>query len=190
MQKLHPEWRNQANAIASTKKWLEDVVVKLNFCPFAGREVARGSVRLVENNEQHPNVTSLLLSELQHLDKTDSVETTLLVFTNALIDFHEYLDYIERSEQFLVEEGYEGIYQVASFHPDYQFAGSTHNDASNYTNRSPFPTIHILREESLDRAIDAHGNTEEIPDTNIALTQKLGARRMIELLAQCYVKNP
>jgi len=183
------EDRNEVNSIASTKKWLEDVVVKLNFCPFAGREVARGSIRFVENHQQHPEIESTLSQEFLFLDQNPSTETTLVVFKVALSNFIEYLNYVELAEAFLVDEGYEGIYQVASFHPDYQFAGTDVDDPGNYTNRSPFPTIHILREESLDKAIDAHGSTEEIPEANIGLTHKLGAKHMLELLTQCYVQR-
>ena len=108
-------------------------------------------------------------------------ETTLLIFPNLFADFFDYLDYVELAENLLEMEFYEGVYQLATFHPEYIFADAASDDVSNYTNRSPYPMIHILRESSLDNAIAFYGNTEDIPEKNIQLMRQLGLEKIKQL---------
>lgn len=162
-------------AITRTRQWVESVVIGLNFCPFARRELQRGSVRFSTNTAHDTaEVLSQLMTECQNLDTDASIETTLLILTGGFSDFTDYLDLIELAEALLVKQAYEGVYQIASFHPDYCFADSDAADAANYTNRSPYPMLHLLREDSLEIAISKHPNPDAIPETNIAKARALG----------------
>ncbi len=169
--------------IQKTKNWITDVVIACNFCPFAAREIHRGSVHFeVQKNATIKKALNTLNTLLLQLNSTKEIETTLLIFSNSFLDFNEYLNLVDYSERFLKKNNYEGIYQVASFHPDYLFAGSNSNDPSNYTNRSPYPMLHILREESLTKAIDSYPDIENVPERNIAFTKEKGLFYMQQLL--------
>lgn len=175
------------NAIVeSVKAWLQETVIGLNLCPFANREWQKKSIRFQvspANSEQQ--LLQDLVIELALLKKEPSIETTLLIHPDVLQDFETYNQFLDFADQMIEAMNMSGQYQVASFHPHYLFADSEPNDAENYTNRSPYPMLHILRESSLERAIQAHGNTEQIPEDNIALMNKLGASEMARRLKQC-----
>ena len=127
-----------------------------------------------------------VLAECEVLDKTRSRETSLLIFPQGLEGFYAYLEVIDLAEAKLKSNGYEGVYQLASFHPDYLFAEVEAGDASHYTNRSPYPIIHILREASVEAAVAGYDNPEKIPERNIALTRKMGVGAMRSLLRECF----
>ena len=172
--------------ISHTKKWIVDVVVGCNFCPFAAREVKRGSIHYeVLQNATTKSILETTIRMLQQLDADKNIETSLLILPNSFNSFTTYLDVVENAEKLLQKEGYEGVYQIASFHPQYLFAGSTNIDPSNYTNRSPYPMLHFLREESVSRAVDTHPNIDDIPGQNISFTQESGLRYMQGLLLAC-----
>ena len=172
--------------INQTKKWITDVVVGCNFCPFAGREVKRGSIVYeVAHSADKQEVLEKLATMMQQLDEDDSVETSLLILPKGFEEFENYLSLLEFAEELIEEEDYEGVYQVASFHPGYMFAGSNEVDPSNYTNRSPYPMLHLLREESVTRAIDSHPDIDSVPEQNIAFTKEKGLQYMQQLLAAC-----
>jgi uncharacterized protein len=172
--------------INQTKKWVTDVVVACNFCPFAGREVKRGSI-FYEVAEAADTQTGLelLAALMKQMEEADSIETALLILPGSFQTFDSYLSLLDLADQLVEKEGYEGIYQVASFHPRYLFAGSTEDDPSNYTNRSPYPMLHILREASVSRAVDSHPDVDAIPETNISFTREKGLHYMQQLLASC-----
>jgi hypothetical protein len=163
------------NAIEKSQQWIETIVIGLNFCPFAKRELRKNAVRFVlsDNTDQYAAMIQLI-DECKYLDQHPEIETTLLILPNGFTDFHAYLDLHALAEDVLVEHAYEGIYQVASFHPDYCFADTDIDDAANYTNRSPFPMLHLLREASLDRAIDNYPDVQAIPTHNIEKARDLG----------------
>lgn len=169
--------------IAATADWIESVVVAHNFCPFAKRELRRHGVRYAVADGSGEAPLAALLAECRHLDGSPDTETTLLVLPEGFEDFEDYLDLTAMAEDLLAEHGYEGVYQVASFHPDYRFADAAEDDAANYTNRSPYPMLHLLREDSLSRAIDAYPDVDRIPETNIAKARALGAAHWQTLLA-------
>ena len=174
------------NIIAQTKKWITDVVVGCNFCPFAGREVKRGSIFYeVNDSANKQEVLEKFASMLQQLDEDNSIETSLLILPSGFQDFENYLSLLELTEKIIEQEDYEGVYQVASFHPGYMFAGSNEEDPSNYTNRSPYPMLHLLREASVTRAIESHPAINSVPEDNIAFTREKGLRYMQQLLAAC-----
>ncbi|MBX2848406.1 MAG: DUF1415 domain-containing protein [Acidiferrobacterales bacterium] len=169
--------------IEATRSWVERVVIDLNLCPFAKREWLQNKVRVkVSHAQNHEQLLQDLVVELALLGKKPEIETTLLVHPELLNDFLEYNQYLEFVDVLLQQMSFEGIYQVASFHPEYCFAGAQDNDVENYTNRSPYPMLHILREASLERVIQAHGSTESIPLANIARLRELGVGHMKGLL--------
>lgn len=173
--------------IANTKKWIQEVVIGCNFCPFAAKEVKNGTVRYVLA-EQNTTKTLLpfLSSECELLDNDSSIETTIVILPTGFEKFSGYLKLVERAENLLEENGHAGIYQVASFHPLYCFAGTAENDAANFTNRSPYPMLHLLREDSIEKAIARYPNAEGIPDRNIEFARKKGSTYMQMLRDSCF----
>jgi len=172
--------------ISQTKKWITDVVVGCNFCPFASREVKRDSIYyevLVAATLE--TVLSSVALTLQRLDDESNIETALLILPASFDTFTNYLEMVDLAESLLEQEGYEGIYQLASFHPEYLFAGTTDDDPSNYTNRSPYAMLHFLREETVSKAVDNYPGIDDVPDNNIEFTQEKGLIYMKQLLASC-----
>lgn len=169
--------------ISDTRRWVERVVVGLNLCPFARKELEADRVRFVEiNGDSEEALLQALHAEFRHLEDSPETETTLLIIPQALQDFEDYLNFLAMAEDLLDYLGLEGIYQIASFHPRYQFEGTEPDDAENYTNRSPWPMLHLLREDSLAQAIDRHPDVEGIPGRNIELMSSMGVARLKELM--------
>lgn len=168
--------------IAITKNWVAKIVIGLNLCPFAKPVFDSDSIRYLVTNEKH--LKQALQSEFTFLNNHDEFETTLIVIADGLTDFEHYLDALDECNELLQSLEYEGIYQLASFHPDYIFEGSGKHDPANYTNRSPYPLLHILREDSLDDAVASHRNVEDIPTRNIQLTRKLGEEKLQAIIRQ------
>ncbi|NBC07100.1 MAG: DUF1415 family protein [Bacteroidetes bacterium] len=162
-----------------TRRWVEQIVIGLNLCPFAAKPHKLGRVRYVlEDSGELQQLNDRLLYEARYLlaSSPKTVETTLIVHPKLLTDFQNYLDYLWAAEELLRQQQMEGILQIASFHPDYQFAGTDAEAASNYTNRSPYPMLHLLREESIETALEEYGNPDDIPRQNIARMEGLGVR--------------
>ena len=174
--------------IAQTRAWVDRAVIGLNLCPFAKAPQAKGLVRYVVSTASDPAaLLADLISELERLAESPAsrLETTLLIHPQVLTDFADYNDFIEVAEDTVAELDLEGVLQVASFHPAYQFADTEADDVSNATNRSPFPTLHLIREESIDRAVAAFPEAELIYQTNIVTLQQLGAEGWAELQRAC-----
>lgn len=171
--------------VAQTKKWIVDVVVGCNFCPFALREVKKDSISFDVIVGNKAVVLNALSAALAKMDAQLAIETMFLLLPQNFSRFADYLKLVGAAEVLLKTGGYEGIYQIASFHPAYVFAGSSLNDAANYTNRSPYPMLHILREESVSRAIDTYPDTRMIPERNTAFARGKGLAYMQGLLAAC-----
>lgn len=173
--------------VEPVRRWVETVVVDLNLCPFAKRELVKNRVRFVVTPATtEEQLLRMLQSELELLSSEPSVETTLLIHPDVLHDFYDYNQFLSRAEGLLAQLNLEGVYQIASFHPDYQFAGTEPADAENYTNRSPYPMLHLIREESLERAIAAYPDVEKIPSRNTDLMNTLGKDKLQELLQACF----
>jgi hypothetical protein len=165
--------------IAAVRNWLESIVIELNLCPFAKRELINDRVRFVETNAtSQVQLLQALETEFEHLVANASTETTLLIHPNVLADFADYNEFLELADGLLVQMEFDGVFQIASFHPDYQFAETHPDDAENYTNRSPYPILHILREESLSRAIENTADIDQIPLRNIQKMNELGAEKL------------
>ena len=172
--------------IDQTKKWINDVVVGCNFCPFAANTIKQQKVHYhVETSASSKVCMNSLLGEMKRLDEDVNIETTFLIFPGSFKQFDEYLDLVVLAEKLVKQHGYEGIYQLASFHPLYLFAGSSPNDAANYTNRSVYPMLHLLREESIDKALAHYDNPENIPLRNINFAREKGLEYMKMLRDLC-----
>jgi uncharacterized protein len=175
--------------IKQTKKWITDVVINCNFCPFAAKEVKRNTVHYeVATPLGTKESLSSFLRECIRLDENEAIETTLLIFPDSFKIFDDYLDLVSQAERLLKKKGYEGVYQVASFHPLYCFANSPADDAANFTNRSPYPMLHLLREESIERALARYPHPEKIPENNISFAREKGYAYMNMLRDAC-LKN-
>lgn len=178
---------NDATIIEPTKRWVEQAVIGLNLCPFAKREWVKDRVRiLVSHDTEEWALLATLHAELDFLEANPEVETTLIVHPDLLADFFDYNQFLGDADALLSGLDLEGIYQIASFHPDYQFGGTEPDDPENYTNRSPFPMLHLLRESSLEDAIERYPDVDSIPDNNMDLMNKKGAAYMRALLAGCF----
>ena len=163
--------------IAATTGWVERAVIGLNLCPFAKAVYVKEQVRYVVSPATTPEaLLEQLMDELQLLSDTDAdkVDTTLLIHPFVLTDFLDYNEFLDVADAAIEDMSLEGELQVASFHPDYQFADTDINDIENFTNRSPYPILQLLREDSIERAVDAFPEAEEIFEKNIATMEKLG----------------
>lgn len=182
-------------AIKQTQSWLDNFIIAHHICPFAKRERDRGSIHFcVDENSEISQTLENLVIECERLDQEPEIETTLFILAQVGEDFNDYLDFLDIANQLLITQNYEGIYQLASFHPDYCFAdgssladGSSpadgsNDDPANYTNRSPYPMLHIIREQSLEKALQNYPNPELIPERNIAFCRSQGLEAMKEML--------
>lgn len=165
------------DVISSTAAWLDKAVIGLNLCPFAKAVQVKQQVRYVVSLAKTPEtLLEDLERELELLAEAnpEKIETTLLIHPLALNDFLDFNDFLDVADGMLEEMELDGILQVASFHPDYQFAGTEQDDIENYTNRSPYPTLHLLREESIDKAVEAFPEAEQIYEKNMETMRELG----------------
>jgi len=178
---------SESQIVNATRKWVEDVVVGYNLCPFAKRELVRDRVRFVVSSaETEDELVQAVHEELQRLNDEPEIETTLLVHPQVLQDFSAYNEFLDVTDGLLAYLELEGVFQIASFHPDYQFADTDPDAAENYTNRSPYPMLHLLREASLERAIESYPDVEGIPQRNIELMDELGVEKMKAILDSCF----
>ena len=177
-------------ALTQTRAWVEHAVIGLNLCPFAKAPQVKGLVRYVQSEATDPAaLLSDLMNELQRLAKAppERLETTLLVHPQVFSDFADFNDFLSVAEDTVADLGLEGVIQVASFHPDYRFEGTTADDITNATNRSPYPTLHLIREDSIDRAVAAFPEAGTIYEANMATMERLGPQGWASL-AQSWKK--
>jgi hypothetical protein len=168
---------NEPLPLQRTREWLERAVIGLNLCPFAKAPHAKGTIRWVLSDAADAEaLLPDLLRELRHLAAVPEreVETTLLVHPGALTDFEAYNDFLDAADAAVAALGLEGVLQVASFHPDYRFADSEPDAIENFTNRSPHPLLHLLRESSIDRAVASGADAEAIVRRNGRVLRRLG----------------
>ena len=172
--------------IRQTKHWVESVVVECHFCPFAKRELEQDRVRFIVSGDRRlEDCLEQVFDECVYLDQHENIETTLLIFPETFTEFNDYLVAVEVVERMLLEQGYQGIYQLASFHPEYCFADALSNDPANYTNRSPYPMFHLLREASLEKALENYPDPESIPIRNVRYAREKGLEVMQEKIERC-----
>jgi hypothetical protein len=168
---------DEASVLDATRRWIERAVIGLNLCPFAKAVYVKQQVRLVLSDATTPEaLLEQLAEELVLLRDTpaERIDTTLIVHPRVLGDFLEYNDFLDNADAAVEALDLQGILQVASFHPHYQFAGNAPEDIANYTNRAPFPTLHLLREDSVERAVAAFPDPDVIVERNIATLEALG----------------
>ena len=173
------------NPIAQTRRWLERAVIGLNLCPFAKAVYAKQQVRFVLSDASTPEALLAELGEellLLRDTPAEQVDTTLLIHPQLLGDFLDYNDFLETADALVETLDLDGVLQVASFHPDYQFAGSTPDAVENFTNRAPYPTLHLLREDSVSRAVETFPDPEAIVERNVDTLRRLGVDGWRKLL--------
>jgi hypothetical protein len=167
----------EATVVEDTQRWLMQAVVGLNLCPFAKAVVVKDLVRYrVCTSAEPTHWLALLREELLHLAQSppDTLDTTLLMAPLALPDFLDFNDFLADCDELLMELELDGVLQIADFHPRYQFGGTSPDDIGNFTNRAPYPTLHLLREASMDQAVAAYPDAALIFERNIAVLEKLG----------------
>lgn len=182
-----------SDVIQSVRTWLSDIIIGHNFCPFAKREFERNTIAYtVSDVHSLKDATELFLSELQKLEQDTQIETSLIIFSCAFTDFDDYLDLVEMSQVLIDKSGYGGQFQLASFHPDYYFEGEPIEDLSHFTNRAPYPILHLLREQSVERVLKTYPDPENIPQRNIDKARQLGSeywQRVMQQLSSPHSKN-
>lgn len=172
-------------AESRVKKWITECVIGFNLCPFARKEFDQGNIRYkVSAAHSDEDLLVALTSEIELLESNNNIETSIVIIRDHLTDFLDYCDFIGLANSLLFELNFEGSYQIAGFHPEYQFADTQAGDAENYTNRSPLPLLHILREGSVENAVKNHPDATDIPTKNIELMNKIGAKKLREIFAK------
>ena len=168
----------------AVERWLLDAVIGLKLCPFASSVFEQGKIRISCSQASDPGeAIQFALGEVRYLleHSEEEVSTTLVVFENALTDFRVFLDMVATLEEQLAEAGAQGIFQVATFHPAYQFAGTGKEEIENFTNRAPYPIVHLLRESQVTEAVESHPDPEGIPERNIQRLRAMGKEAIASL---------
>lgn len=177
---------DQSLVTAKVNHWLQRIVLGLELCPFARREIDNNKVRFSIAEETSEEALLMHVEkECLFLESNPTVETTLLVIPTQLRSFNQFLEFLDLANGLVEMLNFEGVFQLASFHPDYQFAGTTMDAAENYTNRSPYPIIHILREKSISTAIKSYPDADKLAQRNIAKMEKLGRNKLQSILKDC-----
>ena len=185
--KQSAELLDHEKTVLSVKRWVQAFVIEMNLCPFAKHEILNKRVRFATTKATtEAKLLKSLQDELELLNDDPSIETTLLIHSNVLQDFNSYNQFLNCADKLLFDMDLEGIYQLASFHPNYQFSGTCVDDTENYTNRSPYPLLHLIREESLERAISQHPDIDQVPIQNMALMNSLGRTKLEELFENLF----
>jgi hypothetical protein len=178
---------SEEQAIAETRAWIERAVIGLNLCPFAKAVHAKNQIRYVVSDDTDvEDLLTTLCDELRllaHADPED-IDTTLIIHPRVLTDFLDFNDFLDLADAAVEDMGYAGVLQVASFHPQYQFEGTEADDVTNASNRSPYPTLHLLREASVDRAVEAFPEAETIYEANMRTLEALGPEGWAQLQAR------
>lgn len=177
---------DETEVLAATRRWLERAVIGLNLCPFAKAVYVKEQVRFVVSDASTPEaLLEQLAEELLRLRDTppEQVDTTLLIHPQVLTDFLDFNDFLDNADAAVEALDLAGVLQVASFHPDYRFAGTAADDIGNFTNRAPYPTLHLLREASIDRAVAAFPDPDVIVQRNLSTLERLGHAGWARLMA-------
>jgi hypothetical protein len=181
---------NEQNEVLATKEWIDEIIIALNICPFAKKEFVNNTIHYqLSKNDQVKKSLYEIVEQCRYLQEHLEIETTLIVYSDGFRSFERYLDLVDYANELIVDSGFEGIFQIASMHPEYCFDGDDYDDASNFTNRSPYPIIHIIRETSMSRVLSVYNEPEKIPENNIKLTQKKGADFFQKVLSRIHQKH-
>jgi hypothetical protein len=172
--------------IEQTQKWIKSVVIDCNFCPFAAKVFFEKKIHyVVKSNVSLMESLNCLKEELNYLQNDINAETSFIIFPTDFLNFGDYLNLVRKAERLLIKENLDSIFQIASFHPDYCFADSDSEDSANYTNRSIYPMLHILREDSLTKVLKMFPNPEQIPINNVDFARMKGLKYMQMLRTAC-----
>lgn len=162
-------------SVQKMRDWVSQVIVGLNFCPFAKKELVNNSIYYyVTSQKKIKNAVMEFEQQCQYLYSHPEIETSLLIFEQGFYDFQCYLELVDYCNDSLINNDFEGVFQIASFHPQYCFEGEDFDDAANFTNRSPCPTLHLIREKSMEKVLTVYKNPENIPEDNIKLAREKG----------------
>ncbi len=173
--------------VDSVIRWFEQAVLGLNLCPFARRPYQQQAIRFeLSGATDDAGCLSDLYLQLKEMDQQPAIATLILICPYHLQDFADYNQFLSLAEQLLQQEGWSGIYQVASFHPDYLFADAPQDDKANWSNRSPYPLLHLIRESTISAAIEAHPDIDRIPQRNIKTLRALSDRHMQKIFGSRY----
>ncbi len=177
--------------ISAIKQWLDEIIIGLNFCPFAKKEFVNNTIWYHQSKEKQVKLAlKEFVEQCHYLKQHDEIETTLLIYSDGFRSFERYLDLVDYANDLLIDTGFEGIFQLASMHPEYCFADDHFDDASNFTNRSPYPLIHIIREASMEKVLKVYKEPEKIPEDNIALAQQKGSNFFQDVLKRIHQSHP
>lgn len=172
--------------IQQTKNWINEFIITHNICPFAEQVVTNHSIDLdVINDLGYEDCLVQVIQKLIFLDENSNIETALMIFPEAVKDFDDYLEFLAIANQLIEDQGFDDDYQLASFHPDYCFEGEATDDPANFTNRAPWPMLHLIRQSSIDTGLKFHKHPEQIPEDNIKLTRELGFEFLSALRQRC-----
>lgn len=177
--------------ISATKQWLEEIIIGLNFCPFAKKEFVNNTIHYHRSEfDQIKPALHEFIEQCHYLKAHENVETTLIIFSDGFRNFERYLDLVDYANELLIDSGFEGVFQLATMHPEYCFADVDFDDASNYTNRSPYPMLHIIRETSMSRVLSVYKDPESIPENNMVLAENKGGDYFREVLTKIHQQHP
>lgn len=193
MNKDAEQSQNQQSSaeVDATKQWLDEIIIGLNFCPFAKKEFVNNTICYHKSEtEQIKPALKTLIEQCHYLQDHDEIETTLIIFAEGFRRFDRYLDLVDCANDLLIESGFEGIFQLATMHPEYCFADDDFDDASNFTNRSPYPMLHIIREASMARVLAIYKDPEKIPEQNMALAEQKGSNYFQDILKRIHQNHP
>jgi hypothetical protein len=176
----------KSDVILSLQIWIKSFVVEYNICPFAKIAWVNHDIRIeVSEADTEKNLLNDLKTELEFLVNDETIETSILIHPYVLQEFYDYNEFLSDADSLLIEMQLEGIFQIASFHPEYQFSGTQPDDVENYTNRSPWPILHILREASVEQAVMSYPMVDQIPVRNIDLMKRLGRHKLQVIMKSC-----
>jgi hypothetical protein len=176
--------------VLATKEWLDKIIIGLNICPFAKKEFVNNTIHYhISKTEQVKTALLEFIEQCRYLQSHEELETTLIIYGDGFRGFERYLDLVDYANDLLIDAGFEGIFQIASMHPEYCFDGDDYDEPSNFTNRSPYPIIHIIREASMSRVLSIYNEPEKIPENNIQLAHKKGAAFFQQALTRIHEKH-
>ena len=176
------------SAIQTTvKNWVDKFIIAHNICPFARKEMLDNKMRyLITDHIKTEESLQTLIKECQFLDVNEDLKTSLIIFKQGVDDFAAFLDLLEYANDILIAQDYEGVYQLASFHPQYQFDNTAPEDAENFSNKAPYPIFHLIREIGIEEALKSYDKPENIPKNNIKKMNAMGTETLQKILTSCH----
>lgn len=177
--------------VNATKDWINQIIIGLNFCPFAKKEFVNNTIHYHKSDiEQLKPALHEFVEQCHYLQAHEGIETTLIIFSDGFRSFERYLDLVDYANDLLIDSGFEGVFQLATMHPEYCFADDDFDAATNFTNRSPYPMLHIIREKSMEKVLSIYKEPELIPEKNMALAEDKGSNYFSSILNKIHQKHP